>query len=226
MPYALRSGLSFCEIDGQLVFLDIENDRYFRLSESVQRSFMSYLASKDACTTCAACLVENGILAESTVGSNCQGQAFEYPSSSAIELAHSRAKISLRSVLEVSATVFWTKLQLETRGLRNVLLSLAKCREKAKQESSSLPKDPSGISDLLKAVSAFKEARILVPVETRCLLDSLAIVRFLARRNLQANIVIGVTGDPFSAHCWAQHHDIVLNDTVGNVRSFTPIRVI
>lgn len=65
-----------------------------------------------------------------------------------------------------------------------------------------------------------------MPVETRCLLDSIAIVKFLARRHFHANIVIGVTGDPFSAHCWAQIHDMVLNDTIGNVRSFTPIRVI
>jgi hypothetical protein len=58
------------------------------------------------------------------------------------------------------------------------------------------------------------------------LLDSLAMVMFLAKRGLHASIVIGVTSAPFSAHCWVQTGDLVLNDTVGNARAFTPIRVI
>ena len=59
-----------------------------------------------------------------------------------------------------------------------------------------------------------------------CLLDSIALVRFLARRGLYAQLVFGVTDDPFSAHCWVQAGDLVLNDTVGDVSAHTPIRVI
>jgi hypothetical protein len=91
---------------------------------------------------------------------------------------------------------------------------------------------PAPISDraveqlLLEASGEFRFARAYTPVETRCLLDSLAMVKFLARRKLHASIVFGVTSDPFSAHCWVQAGDLVLNDTVGHANAHTPIRVI
>ena len=31
---------------------------------------------------------------------------------------------------------------------------------------------------------------------------------------------------PFSAHCWVQQGDVVLNDTIENVRPFTPIMAV
>ena len=227
MPCALRNGLSFCEVDGQLIFLDVDNDRYFQLSEPLRHSFLCYMARKDACATHAACLIEHGILVESSADSDHgQDPIFEHPSNSAIELTRSRTGASFDLLLEVFAIVCWTKLQLKTKGLKSILLSLNRVREESTQRNAPAENDPTGISGLLKAASVFREARIFVPVETRCLLDSIAIVKFLARRHFHANIVIGVTGDPFSAHCWAQIHDMVLNDTVGNVRSFTPIRVI
>jgi hypothetical protein len=49
---------------------------------------------------------------------------------------------------------------------------------------------------------------------------------FLARRGLYANLVFAVTTDPFAAHCWAQVDDLVLNDSVGNAQSYTPIRIV
>ncbi len=40
MSYKLRNGLSFCQIDGGLVFLDIDNDRYFFLPNQLERTFL------------------------------------------------------------------------------------------------------------------------------------------------------------------------------------------
>ena len=43
---------------------------------------------------------------------------------------------------------------------------------------------------------------------------------------MHANLVFGVTGDPFSAHCWVQVDELVLNDTLGNANAYTPIRTV
>ena len=40
-----------------------------------------------------------------------------------------------------------------------------------------------------------------------------------------ADWVFAVKGAPFAAHCWIQLGDIVLNDSVENVRAYTPIMV-
>jgi hypothetical protein len=51
-------------------------------------------------------------------------------------------------------------------------------------------------------------------------------VKFLAKRRLYSNLVMGVACDPFSAHAWVQYGALVLNDSVGNAQAYVPIRVI
>ena len=77
--------------------------------------------------------------------------------------------------------------------------------------------------DLLEANRQFARARRYVPIEPVCLLDSLSLLRFLSRRGLSANIVFGVTSEPFAAHCWVQAGDVVLNETLSDANAYTPI---
>jgi hypothetical protein len=52
-----------------------------------------------------------------------------------------------------------------------------------------------------------------IPGDTRCLARSLVLTRLLARRGIQAKLVIGARTDPeFLAHAWVEHDGIpVLN---------------
>lgn len=59
-----------------------------------------------------------------------------------------------------------------------------------------------------------------------CLFDSLALILFLARFGLFPEWVFAVQTAPFGAHCWVQHGDIVLNDSVEHVRRYTPIMAV
>jgi hypothetical protein len=59
--------------------------------------------------------------------------------------------------------------------------------------------------------------------QNECLLDSLALVHFLAGYRLFPHLLIGVRLNPFSAHSWVQMDDAVLNDSVEHVNFFTPI---
>jgi Transglutaminase-like superfamily len=52
-----------------------------------------------------------------------------------------------------------------------------------------------------------------VPGDTRCLARSLVLTRLLARRGIQAKLVIGARTDPeFLAHAWVEHEGIPVLD--------------
>ncbi|MBX5463272.1 MAG: lasso peptide biosynthesis B2 protein [Steroidobacteraceae bacterium] len=59
-----------------------------------------------------------------------------------------------------------------------------------------------------------------------CLFEALALRTFLARFGVHASWVFGVQAKPFLAHCWLQYENCVLNDGVGRVRRYTPIMCI
>lgn len=56
-----------------------------------------------------------------------------------------------------------------------------------------------------------------------CTLDSLINIEFFARHSLYPEWVFGVQADPAQAHCWVQHDEMLINDTVDVVTQFTPI---
>jgi hypothetical protein len=76
-------------------------------------------------------------------------------------------------------------------------------------------------------------ARVLISIFCRlrpfhnrqflCLFDSLALLNFLARYEIFPTWVFGVQSEPFAAHCWVQHNDILLNDTLDGVSAYTPL---
>lgn len=59
-----------------------------------------------------------------------------------------------------------------------------------------------------------------------CLKDSLVLADFLLTSGEISTFVIGVRSKPFAAHAWVQSSDVVLNDTIENVRRYTPILAI
>jgi hypothetical protein len=51
----------------------------------------------------------------------------------------------------------------------------------------------------------------LLPTDSRCLVRSLVLTRLLARRGIQASLVIGVhPGQEFAAHAWVEHQGSAL----------------
>ncbi|HUW52963.1 MAG TPA: lasso peptide biosynthesis B2 protein [Rhodanobacter sp.] len=223
MPYTLRNDLSFCQVDGRLIFLDIRDDRYFRLPEGLERSFIAHANGNGNADI--GDLVERNILVPAP-GRQDRVAAVnvESASRSAIE-QFCPAKLHLSSLVEVFMAVCTIRRQLKTRPLKEVIDAATTLK------SDGFPHrgenyDSTNEQLLIEASSEFRLARAYTPVETRCLLDSLAMIRFLARRELHASIVFGVTSDPFSAHCWVQTGHLVLNDTVGHANAHTPIRVV
>lgn len=68
---------------------------------------------------------------------------------------------------------------------------------------------PATTTSLLEAIrlgAAVTRLLTNVPGDTRCLARSLVMTRLLARRGIQAKLVIGARTDPeFLAHAWVEH---------------------
>ncbi|WP_126967285.1 lasso peptide biosynthesis B2 protein [Xanthomonas arboricola] len=221
--YTLRDDLAFCRIGERLVFLDVGNDRYFRLPQALEHSLLAYLAHDPVSDLEINDLVGRGLLVD-RVQATAGPQLPVIPvARSAMEMPVPTRRPQLFEKLEVLALVLSTRLALKRNPLGRVLGSLsAGAQRRGTQQRSA-----AGVEQLLTdAASVFRHSRVWVPVEMRCLLDSVALARFLRRRQLDAQLVFGVALDPFSAHCWVQTGDLVLNDTVGNVHAHTPIRVV
>jgi hypothetical protein len=67
---------------------------------------------------------------------------------------------------------------------------------------------------------------LLYTAHNACLLDSLALTRYLASYGVFTDWVFGVKTDPFHAHCWVQQGEYVFNDSPDHVGEFAPILVV
>jgi hypothetical protein len=72
-------------------------------------------------------------------------------------------------------------------------------------------------------ISIFRRLRPFYNRQYLCLFDSLALLIFLAKYDIFSTWVFGVQSEPFSAHCWVQHDEFLLSDTVDRVHIYTPL---
>lgn len=217
-PYLLSDGLSYCRIGGRIVFLDTERDSYFGLSPALESAFEAHLDGRDLPRDALARLVEEKILVIGAKPSSAD-VSIENARRSVLELPSELDANSRGALLSLLAILCWTQLRLKTRPLKSVLEGMVRERSTAAQPTPTE-------QHFLREARVFLNRRRLIPMETCCLPDSISMVTFLARRGIHANLVFGVALDPFSAHCWVQAGDLVLNDAVGNIKAYTPIRVV
>lgn len=220
--YTLAHQISYCQIGSRLVFLDVSRDRYFRLGKDLETALLAYLSGGTPEETCVRKLIKKGVLVEESAAIAERQPLATLPSESAMEMAEVGRRNRLTEVLEVFLLVIHTRIRLRLSTLESILDDYVQREESPHSSSGSREDTP----HLLAASAAFRRVRLFVPVNMRCLVDSIALTRFLRRRGLQTRLVFGVALDPFSAHCWVQASDLVLNDTVGNVRCHTAIRTV
>lgn len=219
--YRLNDDLSFCRIDGRLIFLDTTGDRYFRLSGTLANALEDHIAGLEVSSESISHLVERKILTDTRSSTNSTAATPIIASRSALELLSTPEADGIGAIAETLAVLFRTKHQLRTRRLWKVLEDAISRRPPESRQDWELTE-----RRLLSQAHSFLNARRFIPIENNCLLDSISMIMFLAKRGLHANMVFGVTDDPFSAHCWLQYHDLILNDALGNVRAYTVIRVL
>lgn len=205
MSSPAQSNLAWCTIDGTTVLLDIDGDRYLRLTDFQNTQFLAAAgtAARD--------------------GPN-QPAGFPRPASWQPPLRRSAALDEGPFRLSDVARSLWMQRRIERRlAARSFAQVIGEARKTISQcdPNASLAEEP-----VRREIRAFAHARLLRTAADRCLPRSLALALRLARHGCQANVVFGVRLAPFAAHCWVQAREEVLNDELEDVLRYTPILVV
>lgn len=201
-----------CRASEKLFLLDLRQDRYFAVPEALATTMREWLDRGFACDppeAVAALLTRAGILRPYDPSpTNALKERIDIPE--AIDAPRGDG-VPPRGQ---AAAIYWTWARLRLLPLRHIL--------DVRRNRAPLP--TRGQGDAVSALAAGYEAgRSFTPVTRNCLLDSLSLDGLLARRGLGAQLVFGVCPTPFSAHCWLQTAELILNDSFDHVSRFTPI---
>ncbi|WP_423353404.1 lasso peptide biosynthesis B2 protein [Phenylobacterium sp. VNQ135] len=96
----------------------------------------------------------------------------------------------------------------------------------AQARREQLSNSPTMTAEVAAVAGAFQRWAPYAPLSGKCLLRSFLLLRRLRSRGLDALWVFGVRTWPFSAHCWLQCADVVLDDDLDRTRGFAPILVV
>lgn len=220
MTYFLNNDCAYCDCNGQLFVLDERRDRYFRLGGR-SKAALSALAMGVADDEAAIVALKRSglIVAERSKGRPIGTASIDVPLHSLMELSVAMPKRSGNRMLAAWA-LSTTWVGLRTRNLKRVFDSLRM------KKGQLLGQGDMPIRDLMAVVAGFQTTRRYIPATSICLLDSVALMRFLLWYGFAATLVVGVRDDPFSSHCWVQHDGLLLNEAADHAATFTPILTI
>ncbi|SMF60995.1 lasso peptide biosynthesis B2 protein [Allosphingosinicella indica] len=193
MPYPHPTGLAI--VDGQAVVLDLAADRYVAIGEPGM--------SEEALTRA---LRDQGHLRNGEPLASLQPDIVP-PEAEIGEGAGAQCRARMFELL-LDQLAIRTALRLGAIARLAAPPAIAVCAERGSLEAEA---------------AAYRDVRRLIPLPPICLADSLAMRRWLARRGIAVALVFGVKLSPFAAHCWLQAGSRVVNDSLDNVRPFTPI---
>lgn len=223
MGWRLKDSLSFCIAGGRAIFLDLEQDRYFALTEAADAAFRQMIASEPLgpCEQQAmAPLVRAGFLTP------CEGEGrpaacrLDCPPIADMQAPAPTARQGWR-LPAIIAALLAARSNLNTRPLPIILADI----ERRKALGSI--RQGRERQEKLAAISAgFELSGLLFSSLDQCLPRSIAMTHYLLGRGYRPQLVLAVMNRPFQAHCWVQIEGVVLNDGLDHVRSFTPILVI
>jgi hypothetical protein len=225
MGYAMPANVSFCLAQGRAVFLDLAQDRYFRLSGALDAAFQSLCRGDAPTEELVEALVQRGAVRRTPSETTPQAVTVTLPTLSALETQPAGASPGAWATLRVVCSVLKMRLALKVNPLLRVVDQL-RTRRTAGRSRSQHGLAATNRADILAAAARFNRARRVVPIDTVCLLDAFALMDFLLGAGLSAELVMGVKLNPFSAHCWVQYEDVILNDAFDRASAFTPILVV
>lgn len=221
-----------CEVEGQVILLDLLRGRYLGLGPSQARALACRVADwpvgqvpantdvsagPDVCSL-AARLLDQRILSTKP-GATPKPPSIELPtqSLSAQPSAHGASITPIR-VLRFLRAASSASLLLRLRSLNAIAALVSNRRQRSPRRRIAEADDLNG------AVAAYVALRPLAfTIRDKCLFDSLALLQFLAAEGNHPHWLIGVKTRPFAAHSWVQSGPLVLNDDHEHVRSYRPI---
>lgn len=215
MAYALKGELNFCDCGDRLVFIDVATGRYFCLPQNWELDFRSLWLTAipdERAVFHLDYLIDAGVLERVEVDARIEPTKVPRPSA---QIFPDPRRASLMICARSIAAQLSSIVVLRTRSFGSVVATLS--RWKKSVETWCEPVAVEEIAD------GFSRSALLFSPADRCLPRSIAFFTLCLRRKIPATLVLGVRVNPFTAHCWVQNDMHVLNDSVENIRLFTPI---
>ena len=240
LAYRLAPRTHVCATDDGAVLLDVEDDKYLSLDPN-QACALSLVVDEwpsvkggepsridEGCALeLARGLYERGLLVPATAPGSQDVSLSAPPRLAPLELElipwceMSSCHVNLRYVLRFLQSVLSAALMLKFMPLSAIV-------ERARRRRESCAEGrPFDAEAARKLVGVYTHLRpFLYGQKGRCLLDSLALLEFLARDGVYPTWVVGVRVHPFGSHSWLQHQAFILNGTPAYARAYTPILVV
>lgn len=232
MRYYLSQNIHICVVDDQIVVLDLVRDKYLSLDKdasSLLRPYVGLLSSRGGVLNSGeeapldevlSRLSASAILCTAHIPPAATGthQPFVRPHDAITPRPPFREHVRAHHAARYIASVVSAKSALRMRPLHRVVLS--ERRKNAARASSRGMFDSARVARLC---SVYSRLRVIATGPRQCLFDSLALKLFLAKYGVYPDWIFGVRLNPFAAHCWLQHGNTLVNDSLDSVRQFTPI---
>ncbi len=236
-PLYLSKSTYCCLADDHYVFLDLRNDQYSCLGRTESNMLKGLLnghqvtcdhpsdirlikpRDSDSSATIYT-LLKKGLIVDNAVDGKLPMQpSVAPPAASLMESSTTtQPSFSLTDIWRFFSAAASASKDLRWRSIEETVRTVE--NRKSSRATVSDSRTISGLFEIFQALRPY------YPRPYLCLFDSLALVHFLARYELFPLWVYGVTIEPFHAHCWVQVDDWLVNDTVDNVRDYTPIMCI
>ncbi len=216
MFYGIPPGVYLADVDGDLVLLDARRNAYFCLPRIHAAGLKTALTGGNRFRPSVAMLDEleaAGLFSMTEAPSRPEAPTM-LAGTDLFQLRGARARPTPARLLRLIAAA----------GTAYADIWLAKpqrwFRRIAGRNTRCAGNDPAQLHALARLAW---DAQPFFPGTARCLTSSLFLLHFLHAQGFAARWVFGVKTYPFEAHCWVEHGDVVLNDSLEHVRSFTPI---
>lgn len=219
MSYGLRPSLYHVWLKDDVILLDLYHDRYFALPQEARPLFKRVIEEGNEDED------ELAVLSRALGGDALCWIDHETPDHRAGHLQPVRClgmgtqSVAPGAALRAIGYRCQSGLWLRFSSLEEIIARLQK--RKAGVIAEVGKDDATG-----SIAQAFQKIAPLFPMDDRCLSTSISLIMALFDRHLPATFVIGVRAGPFAAHCWVQQRDLLINDDLEKVRTFSPILVI
>lgn len=239
--YRIPAHVYVCATHEGGVVLDLRHDKYFGLTRSQMHCLhtvvqewpaMNLSASSNSppqaeVDALARMMQSRGLVTEEKNGAALANSPWMRIDNTMTDLAlDDQPVFSIRPhhVCSYARSILLARWMLRRHTLEHVAKRIAKRREKA-FGSSGCQFDPAKAAELTNVFRILKT--LTHRGRGKCLLDSLALLEFLACYGLHPRWVIGVTTGPFSAHSWVQEQHYILGGSPEQTSfAFTPIMIV
>jgi len=223
MMVSLAPGVTFCDVDGSRIFLDLNRDRYFSLGPLADPAFDALVRGRrpsDAERRRLDILAEAGILADLPFGEAprpCRPVPIDRaPLDEDIAVTFSTMRVATGAIA----------FRLAKSAYRRRGLPRAWSRFRRSKESRLSALRAGSASELDELAYRFDAIGRMVGSLNHCVPFSLAIASACLAAELKVEVVLGVKLRPFQAHAWAVAGRTLISDRLSTVSQFTPIAIL